>query len=146
MASGLEGANELDKQLDELKKGFKGSALRAIVRAGIAPARNKARATAPTGTEAHRTYKGRLVAPGFTKRSVRVVTKLDRSGEKASAVLGVRAEAFYSLQFIELGTSKIPKRPWLVPAFESSIAEIEQAMVEAGRKQIAKAIAKGGAL
>jgi len=40
-------------------------------------------------------------------------------------MLGVRPEAFYAIQFIELGTSKIPKRPWLEPAFRKSINDVD---------------------
>jgi hypothetical protein len=40
-------------------------------------------------------------------------------------MLGVRPEAFYAVQFIELGTSKIPKRPWLEPAFRQSITAVD---------------------
>lgn len=139
MANRLEGVAELTRKLDSLKKLDDGKALRAAVRAGIKPAADRAKATAPVGTEAHRTYKGRLVAPGFTRRSVRSVTKMSRDKQKATALLGVRAEAFYSLQFIELGTSKFPKRPWLRPAFEATQAAQETALAASLRKSVEKA-------
>lgn len=95
-----------------------------ILRAGVSGAMNDVKKRAaqliPVGSVAHRTYKGRLVAPGFAKRSLKVVTRVDKSGFKASAVLGVRTEAFYAIQFVELGTSKMPARPWLRTAFSGS--------------------------
>lgn len=139
MASGLIGVAELTRKLEALKKLDDGKALRSAVRAGIKPAVDRAKATVPIGTVVHRTYKGRLVAPGFARRSMRVITRMSKDKQKATAVLGVRAEAFYVLQFLERGTSKIAKRPWLVPAFEGTLTQQESALAQSLRKSIDKA-------
>lgn len=139
---GLEGVAGLMMQLEELGKLEDGKALRAAVRAGIKPATNRAKAMIPQGIDAHRTYKGRLVSPGFAKRSIRAVTSVSKDKQKASAALGVRSEAFYAVQFVELGTSKMAARPWLRPAFSSTVQQQQEAMAESLRKSILKAALK----
>lgn len=138
MASRLEGVGALARRLDALGKLDNGRALVASVREGIRPAVLAARAAAPVGTVAHYTYKGRLVAPGFTQRSVRAVVFVSKDKQAAFADLGVGAEAFYSLQFIELGTSKFPARPWLVPAFERTRDKQEDGIARGLEKAIDK--------
>ena len=113
-------------------------ALGAAARAGIKPALDRAKATIPVGEVAHRTYKGRLVAPGFASRNVFVKVNLSRDKQAAFARLGVAREAFYAVQFVELGTSKLPKQPWLVPAFEST----QDAQQAALGKSLGKAITR----
>ena len=71
---------------------------------------------------------------------MRVVTKLDRSGQRASAAIGVRSEAFYAAIFGELGTSKTPARPWLRPAMANTQAAQIDAMGRAGLRSIKRAI------
>lgn len=142
MADHLDGFRALDKQLAELADPkATGSVLRSGAGYAMRRVAKQAKAEAPVGRAAHRTYKGRLVAPGFAARSVRVVTKLSRDKQKVSAVLGVRKEAFYALQFIELGTSHVPAKPWLVPTFERNqrqiITDIKAGMV----RRLAKIVA-----
>lgn len=139
MASALEGVAELTRKLDALGKLEEGKALRAAVRAGIKPATERAKAMAPVGEVAHKTYKGRLVAPGFLRRSIRSVTKLSKDKQKATALLGVRAEAFYGVQFVELGTSRMPASPWLRPAFEATQTEQQKALAASLKKSVEKA-------
>lgn len=137
---GLEGVAELSKQLDSLGRLDDGKALRAAVRAGMKPAFKAAQQSIPVGTVAHRTYKGQLVAPGFAKRSLVIVTTLSKDGQKASAILGVKAEAFYAIQFIEMGTSKMAAQPWLRPSFYGTRSEQESALAAALEKAVLKAI------
>jgi HK97 gp10 family phage protein len=135
----LEGVAELMRQLEALGKLEDGKALRSAVRAGMKPAQERAKALIPQGVDAHRTYKGRLVAPGFAKRSIRSVTKLSKDKQKASAALGVRSEAFYAVQFVELGTSKMSAQPWLRPAFDSTLGAQQAALAASLKKSIEKA-------
>lgn len=138
MASELRGVAELTRQLKELGRLEDGRAVRAAVAAGIKPALARARATAPMRSEPglKKTYKGRLVAPGFLRRSVKTAVKLHRGKQRAIAMLGVRREAFYGLSFLELGTSRLSKRPWLVPAFETTQSEQLKALAASLRKTI----------
>jgi len=139
----LEGFAELDAQLAALGDAVTGKALRGAVRAGGNVVKKQAQANIPVGSRMHKTYKGRWVAPGFSKRSLRVVTKLDRNKQRASAAIGVRAEAFYAALFVELGTAKNPARPWLRPAMANTQAAQIDAMGAAMRRAILRAAKKG---
>lgn len=112
--------------------------LRSAVRAGIRPAFKRAQQTIPIGKAAHRTYKGRLVAPGFSKRSLRIVTKVSQDKQTVSAALGVRREAFYAVLFEELGTAKMPARPWLRPAMAGTQVDQETALAAKLKERIEK--------
>lgn len=145
MARALEGVADLTKKLQEIGNAQENlKVLRAAVGSAMRKVQKVARAQAPIGTIEHKTYKGRLVAPGFASRSLRVVTSSSKEYGTATARLGVRAEAFYALQFIELGTSKIPRTPWLVPAFEASEDTALQEIGNQMRKRIEKIAAKRG--
>lgn len=140
MASGLEGVAELSRQLRELGAAFSIPILRAAVRAGIKPAKDRWAQTIWKGNTAHRTYKGRLVAPGFSSRQIRVVTKAEEGGTRVSAALGVRKEAFYAVQFIEreLGNSKHAAQPSLRAAMSSTQQEQQTALAAKLRDRIDK--------
>ena len=130
----LSGFRELDRKLAELSLQAQGKVLRASMRSAMTVAKKAATARAPVGKKLHKTYKGRLVAPGFAKRSLKV--GVGKTGLRA--VMGVKAEAFYALQFVELGTKRMPKRPWFVPAFHDS----QDKIIDMLGKQIAKRIEK----
>jgi len=115
----LKGAKELDAKLAALGATAGEKVMRAALRAAMKPTLEKVKAAAPEGDRAHRTYKGRLVSPGFAKRSLRLVVPKMRDGKKFRIVLGVRAEAFYAVQFWEFGVRGRPPQPWLTPAFEA---------------------------
>lgn len=128
----ISGYKELSAQLKALGSAVGGSALRSAANAAMTPAVEAATAAAPVANPPYnygnrtvdpypkKTYKGRRVAPGFTSRSIVKNTKLDKTRTFVKVSLGVRREAFYAVQFLELGTSKIPKRPWLEPAFRGA--------------------------
>jgi HK97 gp10 family phage protein len=138
MANELEGVAELDAKLRALGKGLSVPILRKAVRAAIKPAQAKASELIPVGTEEHRTYKGRLVTPGFAKRSLRVVTRASEDGRTVSAALGVRKEAFYAALFVELGTSKMRAQPFLRPALESTQDQQQGILADKLREEITK--------
>lgn len=123
---------------------------------GMLPALRNAQSNAPVGDPPYqvkgtdrfvdpypvKTYKGRLRTPGFAKRNVARKAKLSKDRRTVTVMLGVRPEAFYAVQFIELGTSKIPKRPWLEPAFRRSIPELDSRFQERLKALIDKAARK----
>lgn len=135
----LEGVGQLTKRLDELGKLEDGKALRRGVAAGGRVVVKRAQALIPKGVDAHRTYKGRLVAPGFASRNIRSVTSLSKDKQKATVRIGVRNEAFYAVNFVEIGTSKMGKQPWLRPAFQSTLDAQQNALADSLRKSILKA-------
>lgn len=144
MASGLEGVAELSGQLRKLGAAFGVPILRAAVRAGMKPAQQRWIQTMWKGNAAHRTYKGRLVAPGFSSRNTRIVTKADQGGMRVSAALGVRKEAFYQVQFIEreLGNSRHVAQPSLREAMASTQNQQQAALAEKLRDRLAKIVPK----
>lgn len=139
MASRLEGVDVLMRRLEALKRLDDGRAIRAAVTAGIKPARERAKGLIPVGVDAHRTYKGRLVAPGFAQRSIGTRTRLSKDKQKATASLGVAREAFYAVNFVEIGTAKMPARPWLRPALESTQSQAEGAIADSLRRTVKRA-------
>jgi HK97 gp10 family phage protein len=145
---GMEG---LKRALEELKTGAARSALRKAGRAAGEVIRAEAEARAPEGDTAHWLYRGakgsrtkyRLLAPGFLKRHVHMKTSYRSKTGILRVRIGPGRDAFYGSQFIELGTSRIPKKPWLVPALVSKRKEAEEIFVQALRAAIAKAVAAG---
>lgn len=140
MAEQVEGVKELIKKLNALSGPDMKRALRASVRSAGKVVAEAAKQNIPVGTEAHTTYKGVLVAPGFAKRSIRVVTSFNRETGRFEASIGVRAQAFYAVNFVELevGKSTSRGRPWLRPAFEQTegkqLGEFNKALGKAIKK------------
>jgi hypothetical protein len=135
----VKGLRELDRKLAALGGALGQKTLRNAARAAMKPALDAARAAAPTGTEAHRTYKGRLVAPSFAKRSLRVVTYRNRRTGKVGALLGVRKEAYYALQFWVYGHYGRKRQDWFTPAFEGAKSEMLKLLQTETAKRIEKA-------
>ena len=157
MSSSTRGFKEISAQLSAMGRAAGGVALRSAALSAVLPALRAAQSAAPVGNPPYgpyaskpkpfdpypkKTYKGRSVTPGFTKRSVirRSSTNLDKT--KARVSIGVRNEAFYAVQFLELGTSKISKRPWLEPSFRASVPAVEARFKERLVQLIDKAAKK----
>ena len=142
MASELEGVAELRSKLEQLARGKEmTNALRASVRdpmkkVVLPKARANLSSISPGRTRQHKTYKGNIVDAGFALKSLKVVVRANRQKTQFSALLGVAAEAFYVVQFFELGTAFIPAHPWLVPAFDSSQSAALRQLSESLRKTV----------
>lgn len=142
MAKELKGAAELHKKLELLSDIAAAKIVRSTLRSAMLPAKKKAQAAAATLSQRgkpHRTFKGRLVAPGFASRNLRIIVTRGKGGENPRALLGVRAEAYYAVAFLELGTSTISKTPWLVPSFEAAQPEIMEKMISDLKRKIERA-------
>jgi HK97 gp10 family phage protein len=122
MATGakLEGVADLTAKLNELGAKVAARELKGTAKEALQIAEHKARATMPQGVEPHKTYRGRLVSGGYALSTLHIETKLDKRQGSAIATLGVGREAFYVVQFVELGTARMAARPWLRPALEDS--------------------------
>ena len=146
----ITGFKELSAQLSAMGRAAGGKALRSAAMTATLPVLHKAKENAPVGNPPYesgdpypkRTYKGRLVTPGFLKRNIARKSQLSRDGQRVTVMVGPRAEAFYGTQFIELGTSAIPRRPWLEPAFRSSLNAVNARMKERLKVLIDKAAKK----
>jgi len=132
----IKGLKELQTALNQLPIDLQGKPARAAVAAGARLVQKQAKENA----EAHRQTgtlekniilaKTRRPVPGQVEYAVgmRKVKKWyvnnranQRSGRAGKAHM-VEGEAFY-WRFLEFGTSKYPKKPFLVPAFESKKME-----------------------
>lgn len=115
----LEGVRELSKALAELPVKVQKAALRKATKEASDLVVAAARSAIPIGVDAHKTYKDRLVAPGFASRNIKAVVRVSRDLTRAFARIGVSKEAFYAVNFVELGTSRQAAQPWLRPALQS---------------------------
>lgn len=146
MASELEGVADVLRQLGELAALDDGKAIRAAVSAAGKLVVVRAQANIPQGSVMHKTYKGRIVAPGFASRNVTQQVIVSKDKQMAAALIGVRGEAFYAALFVERGTSKMAAQPWLVPAFEATQSEQQKGIAASlvkTLKRIAKRAARG---
>ena len=147
----VEGFKELSRKLSKMGEAAGGKALRSAVMSASLPALKAAKANAPVGNPPFesggdpypvKTHKGRLRLPGFAKRNVKRVSSLSRDKRTASARIGVASEAFYAINFIEFGTAKIKKRPWLEPSFKRSVPAMNQRLEARLKALIDKAAKK----
>lgn len=136
----VEGVAELLRKFDTLATMGKEKALRAAVRSAGNVVAKEAAGRIPVGSRAHRTYRGNLVTPGHARRSIKVVTYVNRRTGAVGAMVGVRASAFYAVQFVELerGKSTTRGRPWLRPAFDDTTDKQIAEFVRSFRRVINK--------
>lgn len=146
----IKGFKKLTAQLKSLEAAAGAKVLRGAMMSATLPAVKAARAAAPVGSPPYasgdpypvKTYKGRLHAPGFARRSVARKSFLSADKKRITVQLGVKSEAFYAIQFIEFGTSTTPAKPWLEPSFRSSGPSINARLKKELRKRLAAAAKK----
>lgn len=138
MSLELDGTRELTKQLLALGAKVAARELKGTARAAMKPVEAAWRARMPKHPLPHYTFRGRLVGGGFASRNIRIVTTINKRTGSAEAVIGVRREAFYIVQFVELGTSRMPANPTLVPAFEATQSQALSIVTAQLRKRITR--------
>jgi HK97 gp10 family phage protein len=118
----VKGAKELRRKLLSMPEKVQKKVLRNAGTLAINPMVQEAKRSAPVSDRdtLRRTYTGKLIAPGFAKRSIAKKVKLYQGGRFVKAMVGVKPEAYYILQFVERGTSRQAKQPWLEPAFRKT--------------------------
>jgi len=131
----IEGLNKLSKQLENLGKELGTKTLRNATRAALVPTHKKIQTLTPVGKRTHRTYKGRLVAPGFLKRSLKLRSRSKRGIISASVV--AKDEAFYGM-FLVIGTKKIKAKDFFFRIFSNDRPRIEASLVAELKKRINK--------
>lgn len=149
MVKYVEGTKELTLKLRELASPKEqATVLRAAVREPMKDVMRVAQTNvariSPGKRQIHRTYKGRLVTAGFAARNLRLIVVMSKDKQAAWSLLGVRKEAYYALQFFELGTAKIPRQPWLMPAFYQSRNQSVARVGEVMKKRIERIARKRG--
>jgi HK97 gp10 family phage protein len=118
------GLKELSDKLTRLETATAIKALRSAAFAATTLTKKKMEAAAPKGKKVHRTYKGRLVAPGFLSRSVIRKTRVDKRTGKVSVSIGVKREAFYGVTFFDKGAGKLKAHHWFKKVFEKDAPKI----------------------
>ena len=139
----IEGLKELSNKLVKLGAAVGKKSLSQAASAAVTPIMAQLRAAAPVGTRAHKTYKGRLVAPGHLKRSIAKRTKFDKRRGTAVVTVGVKAEAFYGVSFVESGleTRNMDAQPWFVGTFKNNKMAITNKLASELKKRIERAAA-----
>lgn len=141
--STLEGVADLTQQLIALGKMDDGHDLKLAVRAGMKPALDQAKATIPVSSKPHRlskTYGSQLVNSGFARSNIVVITTLNGDKNIASAILGVKAAAFYAVRFVELGTRKMAPHPWLRRSLLDKRDACEEAFKASMQRSVDRAV------
>ena len=132
----IEGLADLTKQMDRLGAEVAAKKIRSAMMAATLPTVRKMQAAAPVGKSLHKTYKGRVVFPGFLKKSVRRSAKIEKG--RVNLRIGVRREAFYGITFIDQGTKGIPAQNW----FEANFRRDAPTIVSKFRATLASRVKK----
>lgn len=150
----VEGLQELDRQLRALPERVAGKALATAVSAGARIIRNEVIAEAPelTGALKSQIFVKQLRSPSSSEKTYIVgvrgglarYAKTKRNVRKglAGKVYKTDGKTFY-WKFIEFGTSKMTKQPFLRPAFDAKENDAVKAITEKLDVLIQKAIAAG---
>lgn len=131
----LVGADAMVRVLRSMPKEVSDKVVASAVRAGAAVVRKEAIARAPVRS-------GGRPKPGNLKKSIRAL-RTRKTEHDVTYLVGPTGRGFYGL-FLEFGTSRQAKRPWLRPAFE---ATADRALATIGKtlgtkiKQAAKKLA-----
>lgn len=140
------GLGELESDLLRVSSATANKAIRDAVLAGARVARDKSRESAP-------------VRSGTLKRNL-VVTRLRQSQTPGAAVAGVSIKrpaakkrgnrssakpqsAPYYWLFLEFGTSNMNAKPFLRPAWDNNLTQIEQAVRSKLAQAIDQALSRG---
>lgn len=109
----LKGADEAMRSFKRLKEAAKPRVMRSALNAALTPVLKEVRAAAPIGDEPHKTYKGRVVAPGFLSRNIKKSTKVSRDKKRVFGSVKPAPEAWYG-SLPEYGgvTRNYEKDPW----------------------------------
>lgn len=125
--TGMYNVKETIAKFKDLETRVASKALRSAVGRAVTPVKREMKLRAPVGSVPHFTYKHRLVAPGFLRNSIRSRTSI-KAGV-ASAIIGVRAEAFYGVQFVDVGQHGVRQQaaqPWFRTVFTGNQRQMSQ--------------------
>lgn len=109
MPEQIVGARAVLDKLRKLDRRIGGRLITSALRKATTPTQRQMKALAPVGKSVHRTFKGRLVAPGFLRRSIKRRVRTDKRTGNKVLDFGVRSEAFYA-KFLSQGPHTITQR------------------------------------
>ena len=147
----IDGYRKLSRQLTAMQGAVASKVLRNAANQAMLPVVKQARQNIPVGNPPYESSRsdpypvkglgGKLRTPGFAKRNIaRKAIELRKGG--VLAMVGVKPEAFYAVQFIELGKSNAPAQPWLKPALKQAQGSVDQRFRERLRRLIDRAISR----
>lgn len=90
-----EGMSEILKAFKGMKAAAQVKVMRKSLNAALNPAIKELRASAPKGSKPHKTYKGRVVPPGFLSRSVIKSTRISKDKKQVFGNVRMKSEAWY---------------------------------------------------
>lgn len=134
----IKGMDQLSRNLASLGQKLGTKVLRQAAMQVTTPAFKEMKASIPVGKVAHRTHKGRLVAPGFAKRSV-ARRSIARRG-RVYITMGIKNEAFYGVHFVDKGTKKMKAQSWFKKNFINRVPQMERDFSTILKDKIRKAI------
>lgn len=108
MSEFVSGLAEASRKLELMGQRAGARALSSAASRATTPVLRAMRSAAPKGTVGHKTYKGRIVAPGFSSRQIARRARFNNATGTASVTIGVRPEAFYLVQFYDQRPSRTP--------------------------------------
>jgi len=137
-----EGFEALARRFRKLQIKTQGKMLGQVANFSMTPVVTAARRNAPVGKVAHKTHEGKLVAPGYGKRSIkkRMIRRKDGSG--VSVIVGPASDAYYLTQFVEIGTIKQPRQDWLLKSYRQTKNTVEQRIADRLGKKIEEQAAR----
>ena len=113
---GTSGFGKLSVMLGKLEMKAQSKAVAQAAGFAMTPVRTAVKRNAPTGTVGHYVSRikiqkrkrsprkgGKIVAPGYMKRSIQKRVFRWRDGSGVSVIVGPESAAFYGSQFVELG-------------------------------------------
>ena len=138
----VDGLKELEEELLGLSGKIADQTLQAALTMAALPIVNEARAKVPIAHAAYKLYGGGTADPGWLRQRI-VRKKVKNTANSAEVIVTItdKRQAYF-WKFIEFGTSKMPARPFMRPAFENKSAEALDRFVDRLKAGIAKAVTK----
>jgi len=138
----VEGLKELEDELLGLPGKIADQTLQAALTMAALPIVNEARVKVPVAHAAYKLYGGGTADPGWLRQHIvrKKVKKTSNSAEVIVTITDKRQAYFW--KFIEFGTSKMPPRPFMRPAFESKSSEALDRFVDRLKTGIEKAVTR----
>lgn len=138
----MKGGDEPLRKLRGLRSQAQSSAFRQAASFAMTPTVKSAKQKAPKGKKAHKTYKGRTVAPGFLERSITKKISVSKDGKTIRARVGMKREAFYGQFGFTTNSRKQKKNDFLTDALGDTEGAVLARFVDKLRAAIAKQAAK----
>lgn len=109
MTDNVDGYDAIAGKLRRLDRKLGVRLINSELRKATTPTQRKMRAAAPVGRVLHKSYRGRLLAPGYLKRSLKRRVKRVRKTGNQAVDFGVTREGYYAKFYAE-GPYVVTKR------------------------------------